>query len=249
MLDFGILLKEKKSTRPIHILSVVPNNNDAEVNLKKVKKKLSETEKYASSSDTLIEVMATIDYNISSGIIRASKEKEATLILNGWRRKTGFIEKFLRDKTDSIIDETTITLFISHFTQPLNTHRNLVLVCPPLSEYEEGFSIWLNKVGKLAVELSVNIEVFCSLKTINAIKDFADVQKLTASFSFTEFDDWNNFDKVKYFCKPDDILIVVSSRKGNISYQPNFEGLQNNLEKNFKDLSTILIYPAVRPYL
>lgn len=248
MLDLAVLLKEKKSTQPIYILSVVPNNNDAELNLKKVKKKLSETAKYASASDTLLEVMATIDYNISSGIVRASKEKEATIILNGWRRKSGFIEKFLGDKTDSLLDDTNITLFISHLTRPLNTHRNLILVCPPLAEYEEGFSIWLNKVSKLAIELTINIDVFCNVRTFNAIKTFVEVQKLNAIFLFTEFDEWNNFDKIKSFCKPDDILLVVSARKGTISYQATFENLQKMLEKNFNALTTILIYPAIRSF-
>nr|WP_294898909.1 cation:proton antiporter [uncultured Pedobacter sp.] len=248
MLDFAALLKEKKSIQPIYILSVVPNNNDAEINLKKVKKKLSETAKYASASDTIIEIMATIDHNISSGIVRASKEKEVTLILNGWRRKTGFIEKFLGDKTDNMVEETNTTVFVCHLTRALNTHRNLILVCPPLAEYEEGFPVWLNKIGRLASELSITIDVFCNVKTITAIRAFIEKQKVNATFSFTEFDEWNDFSRIKIFSKPDDILIVVSSRKGTLSYQPGFENTQKMLERKFSDLTTILIYPAIRSF-
>ncbi|HET8828026.1 MAG TPA: hypothetical protein VFM79_01735 [Pelobium sp.] len=192
--------------------------------------------------------MATIDHNISSGIVRASKEKEVTLILSGWRRKTGFIEKFLGDKTDIMVDETSVTVFICHLVRPLNTHRNLILVCPPLAEHEEGFPIWLSKIGKLASELTINIDVFCNVKTIAAIRAFVNKQKLNANFSFTEFQDWTDFNRIKIFSKPDDILLVISARKGTISYQPSFEQTQKMLERKFSDLSTVLIYPAIRSF-
>ncbi len=67
-LEFATLVKDKKSTYPISILRVVPNNQEAEKNIGKAKDKLESFTRDASASETATEVIATIDYNASNGL-------------------------------------------------------------------------------------------------------------------------------------------------------------------------------------
>jgi hypothetical protein len=83
MLDLASIFRNKKSVNPITLLSVVPNNDTAEFNLLNARKKLSDSIKYASASETKVDIVATIDYNIIGGIIRTSREKSANIILSG----------------------------------------------------------------------------------------------------------------------------------------------------------------------
>uniref|UniRef100_UPI00334040D7 cation:proton antiporter n=1 Tax=Pseudopedobacter sp. TaxID=1936787 RepID=UPI00334040D7 len=93
LLDMATLIRNKKSPHPLTVLSVVPNNEMAEINLKKARKNLDSIAKYASGSETEVNVMTTIDYNIAGGISRASREILATCILIGWPSKSSIIDK------------------------------------------------------------------------------------------------------------------------------------------------------------
>lgn len=244
MLDLAVLIKNKKSIAPIHLLSVVPNNIDADMNLKQAKKKLGETVKYASSTDTKIELIATLDHNVSSGIVRTAKEKEVGLILCGWPKKPGFIDRIMGDLTDSLIDDTSAMLMMAKLTRPLNIHHQLILICPPLAENEEGFVFWLAKIFELAKELSIQMEVFGNDKTNRVIQNIATESKATVQINFTEFNDWNNYEAIRYYVKAQDLIVVAGARKGTLSYRNSFELNQKMLERYFPEESIILVFPT-----
>src|SRR5690606_11048901 len=84
LLDFATLIKSKNSPHPITLVTVVPNNEMAELNLKTARKNLDSTAKYASGSETAANMMATVDYNIAGGISRAAREVSADCIVLGW---------------------------------------------------------------------------------------------------------------------------------------------------------------------
>jgi len=141
LLDFAILIRSRYSVHPITILSVVPNDEEAEINIQKARQNLEDTVKYASASETLVDVVAAIDHNAASGIVRKSKEILADSIVLGWPRKIGLLGKLLNETTESIVNGTDKTIFICHWARPLPTHTRLVLLCPPLAELEKGFSL------------------------------------------------------------------------------------------------------------
>src|SRR5690606_29467164 len=97
ILDFAVYIRDKKSENPITILTVVPNDVEAERNITKSKQSLENTIKDLAASETKAEVIATIDYNISSGISRTAREISADIIILGWPQKTGFFDKLMGD--------------------------------------------------------------------------------------------------------------------------------------------------------
>src|SRR5690606_22624915 len=107
----SVLIKDKKSSNPISILSVVSNNHEAERNILRARNKLENIVKEASSTETKADIIATIDYNTSSGITRISKEIMADIIILGWPRHTEFLNKLMGEKLDIILDNTDKTVF------------------------------------------------------------------------------------------------------------------------------------------
>jgi len=246
MLDLAILLKDKNSEHPLYLLSVVPNDHDAEINLKKAHKKLGETVKYASGTETGIEVIATIDYNIASGLVRTSKEKLATLILTGWPRKVRLIEKLMVNKTASVIEKTDKSIFVCHLHQPLIVHEKLLLVCPPKAEFEIGFNLWLSKICKIGSELSLEIKCFCNEKTQVHIQKYLENTKVNVPFVFDRTDAWEKPELLVNQTGTQDLLIMVCARKSSVSYRSSFEHITRKMELLFNDHSKIIIYPEVK---
>lgn len=243
MLSFAVFVKDKRSRNPLSILTVVPNNNEAEKKIVKARQGIENFVTEAKASDTAVDVRATIDHNAASGIARTAREVSANLILLGWPQQVGFITKLIGDKMDSIISITEKTLFVCDFALPLINHKRLFVVVPPNAEFEEGFPTWLTKIAQLSIELSIPIELNCTQKTYNAINKYAKRNKLSLSLNFNKFKNWNNFFIICKNFKPLDLVILISARKGYVSHFHNLDGLSEKLEDRYPEMGKIVVYP------
>ncbi len=243
ILEFAVLIKDKKSINPLSLLTVVPNTIEAERKILNARQGLEKFINETTASETRATVMATIDHNAASGISRTAKEIMADLILLGWPRKTGFLDKLIGDKMESILESTDKTLFICQFEDLLVNHKSLFLIVPPNAEFEEGFTIWINKIAKLALELSIPIKLHCTKKTHKAVMNFSKKNKLIPSINFHEFNDWDDFLILSKSITNTDFIIMVSARKGFLSHFGYLDKLPAKLEKHFPKLSKMVIYP------
>jgi hypothetical protein len=236
-------VKNKKSVNPITILSVVPNDEEAEKNLARAKKNLQSLVKMALANETKVKIMATIDHNIAGGIIRASREEMTDTIMIGWPRKTGLIERFIETKTALIISRTSKAIYICQFEHPLVGHTKIVLVCPPLGELEPGFEIWLPKINALSKELSLNVFCYCNSTSQEAITEYFHHRKQKSGFTFSDEFDLPDIQLLQNQMNAEDMLIYVAARRTSVSYENCMENIQEKLEKNFPVNSKIIIYP------
>lgn len=243
LLEFSIFIKDKKSSNPVSILSVVSNNDEAEINILKTRNKLEQFVKQASASETEVNIITTIDHNAASGITRISRELMANIIVLGWPQRVGFIDKLIGEKMDSILSNTDKTTFICHLEKPLVLHKRIVVTSPPFSEHEAGFGLWLTKIAKLAQELSVPIQIYCNNATKKAVEKVIAKAKLTASITIKLFTDWEDFLILSRHIQEDDLFVLVSARKGATSYSNILDNLPTKLENHFSRNSRFVIYP------
>ncbi len=243
ILEFAVLIKEKKSKNPLSILTVVPNTDEAEKTIIRAKQGLEKFIDETAASDTYANIKATIDHNAASGISRTAKEIMADLILLGWPQKSGFLDKIIGDKLDSILKNTIKTIFICDFKIPLVNHKRLFVIVPPNAEFEEGFAIWVNKLAKLSVEISIPINLNCSDETHTAILKFAKSNKLTLNLNFHQFNNWEEFLMLTNQIVETDFIILVSARRGYVSHFGQLDRLPAKLEKRFPNSSKMIIYP------
>ncbi|HLU87887.1 MAG TPA: cation:proton antiporter [Taishania sp.] len=243
LLEFAIYIKDKKSANPLSILSVVSNNNEAEINILKARNKLEAYVRQASASETKVNIITTIDHHTASGIARISREIMADIIVLGWPQKTGFIDKLVGDKVDSLLNSIDKTTFICSLEKPMVQHKRIVVAAPPLTEHEVGFSMWITKIAKLAQELSIPIHVHCNEATAKSFERVFKQLKLTASVSFELFCDWEDFLVISRNIYKDDLFVLVSARKSATSYMGILDNLPTKIEKHFENNSRIVIYP------
>jgi Kef-type K+ transport system membrane component KefB len=218
LLEFAVLIKDKKSANPVSILSVVSDNKEAEINILKARNELEKFVIEGSASETKVDVITTIDHNFASGIVRISREIMADIVILGWPKRAGFIEKLIGEKFRGILSNTDKTTFICSLEKPLVSHKRILVAAPPLAEHEKGFDIWLKKIAKFAIELSVPIVVFCDKATENAVRKSVKKAKLNASITINQFVDWEDFLVLSRHIHEDDLFILVSARKGATSY-------------------------------
>jgi hypothetical protein len=243
LLEFAVLIKDKKSANPVSILSVVSDNKEAEINILKARNELEKFVIEGSASETKVDVITTIDHNFASGIVRISREIMADIVILGWPKRAGFIEKLIGEKFRGILSNTDKTTFICSLEKPLVSHKRILVAAPPLAEHEKGFDIWLKKIAKFAIELSVPIVVFCDKATENAVRKSVKKAKLNASITINQFVDWEDFLVLSRHIHEDDLFILVSARKGATSYIGALEQLPTKIEKYFATNNRIIVYP------
>lgn len=243
LLEFSVMLKDKSSENPISVLNVVSNNEEAETNIIKAKSKLEGFVKEASATETAANVITTIDHNVATGISRVSREIQADMIILGWPHHSGFFDKLIGSKMESILEKTYKTTVICNFQQPLAIHKNIKLFVTPLAESEIGFKLWVTKVAKLSGELSAPISIYCSEDTLSAFQNVLNERQLSPALKSTIFTDWDDFLAFSKYIEENDLLILVSARKKSLSFIPILESIPSKLERYFSKNNYIVIYP------
>lgn len=243
LLDFALLIKDKNSVNPITLLSVVPNNGEAEINIMKYRKELEKFVLQGSASETKVNTIATIDHNPASGIVRTSKEIMADIVVIGWPQRTGFFDKIFGEKTDSIISNVDRNLFICRFTRPLFEKKRLVFICPPFSEKESGFPLIVQKVHRISQEFSIPIILHAEEKTHDTVQLILKNLKLSSKINFKPFTYWEDFLVITKDIDPNDLIVFNAARRGSISYKPSLERIPAKFERYLNQNDLIVIYP------
>lgn len=243
LLEFILLIREKKSPHPVSILSVVSNNEESESNILRSRQKLEEFVKQASASDARVDVLTTIDHNVASGISRISREIMAEIVVIGWSHKSNVLDRILGDTTDSILTTTDKAVYLSYFGKPLVTQKRIVVAAPPLCEREKGFAQWISKLSRLAQELSIPLLFFSDDVTARGISAALRELKSAARTDFETFTDWDDFMVLARSVGDDDLLVLVSARRGSASHMNVLDGLPARIEKHFHDQNRLVIYP------
>ena len=243
LLELSIFIKDKKSVNPISVLSVVSNNEEAELKIVNARNKLESFVKTASAAETKINIITTIDHNAISGISRISREIMADLIIREWPAKTGFLDKLVGETVDSVLTSTEKNTFICYLNKPLVLHKRIIIAAPPLCEHEIGFELWITKISRLSQELSIPVHLYCNSTTGKAVSKTMAIAKLPVPFSLIPFDDWDDFLILARNIQENDLFVLISARKGTASYTQVLDNLPAKLEKHFASNSRVIIFP------
>jgi len=243
LVRLAVLIREKKSSHPLAVVTVVPNTDEAEENVARAKETLEDVRAEASGADVELSVMATIDHNPGSGISRTAREIGADLIVMGWPQKTGFISGFIGNKFGSVLYQTRKLVFACNLDTPLSKYTGIFVILPALAETAEHFDLYWRKIAKLAAEHSASVHLNCGSATHQAVKESLKKQKLGLKVEHSEFSDWDDFFIVFRRMSDTDLLIMVSAREGEPAHTPYLDQLPLKLEKHFPALNKILVYP------
>ncbi|MCC6447477.1 MAG: cation:proton antiporter [Chitinophagaceae bacterium] len=243
ILEFIIFIKDKNSVNPISILSVVTNDEEAEKNSQIARNQLEKFVLQASASETKVSIITAVDHNVASGISRISREIMADIVVLGWPQRTGFIDRIIGKKVDSILNSIDKTIFVCQVVTPFVRLKKIVVAVPSFAEHEKGFSLWILKLSKLSQELSIPLFFYCDENTKQATNNIIKLLKIGTQISFEYFNEWDDFLILSRSVSDNDLFVLVSAKRGATSYTSHLDSLPLKLEKHFANNSKIIIYP------
>ena len=243
LVDFGFSLQPHKNKSPLYALHVVDEQEESGENSAKGKKMMESVIKHAAASDNSIIPLTRYDVNISNGIIYTIKEHAITDVVMGLHHMAHEGENFYGPLTEKLLERTNETIYIYKAVQPVNTLKRIVVAVPPNAVFEQGFGHWFMRIKTISRETGLAVFIYANADTISAMKKLNE-DAAPVPITFSAFDEWREFLIFSREVKQDDLFIIISSRKGFLSYNTELDKLPKYLSKYFTTNSFIMLYPS-----
>jgi Kef-type K+ transport system membrane component KefB len=243
MIQLAILMQPKKLEQNIFALSVISSETDdreaEERRLKGYQDKMIVT---AAATDIIVTPLIRYDVNFVSGIQHTLEEKRIHEVILGQDTSEYDGISATGIKSQKLLDKCPQIIYLIHGKQPLNTIRNMTVVCSDNVELEPSFPILLERITTISRQLNSDIHFHSSANTFRTIKHIYEVSKGPEA-KFTLFDDWNDFLILSREVETEDLFIVISARPGNVSYHNKLADVPRHLAKYFGRYNYLLMYP------
>ncbi|MBI1836335.1 MAG: cation:proton antiporter [Flavobacteriia bacterium] len=244
LIDLSVLITDKRVLNPISVVSVLPNNQEAEQRIRTSRKEMDEIVKHFSDGEFTVNVVTTIDHNQSSGIARVSKELFTDILVLNDSRKINLLKRFVGDDRNHLLDVCDKTIFFCQLEKPTVSYQKIKLICPPLAHLETSFISWSERILRLAKELNITIEFIGTLETFEAIKKVKKAVKLSVTTKHIELNELEEYFLLNQIVTEDELIVFCSARSGSVSYLSFVDSFPNKIEKAYPDNDFILIYPS-----
>lgn len=243
LVGMALMMRHPKQKESLVALSVINDNNTSETKELIGKRNLERTAMIAAAADASVKTVLRYDLNIAQGIIHTQKEYAVTDIVIGLHRKTNLMDSFFGTMTENLLKGTNRQIMIAKLLMPVNTLRRIVVAVPDKAEYEKGFLKWMTQLCRMGKQLGCRVHFFATEDTLKHLRALTEKQEANTFTEFSLLEEWDDLLLLTSQVNYDHLFVVVSSRKGSISYQTSFERLPSQISKYFANNSLLIVYP------
>ena len=243
LINLGILMRNTKLNRGLVALNVVYDDENMRVNQEKGQRLLEQVTLYAAGSDVRMQTQVRIAANIANGIKHAFKEFRASEMIIGMHTHKEVSPKFWGEFHQSLFNGLSRQIIMARIMQPLNTVRRIQVCVPSRAQFEAGFYRWLERLSRLADNLECRINFHGRKDTLELIAEYAHNRHPNMRAEYTEMLHWNELPKLAGTIAKDHIFVVVTARKGTISYKNAMDRLPDELTRYYSGTSMMIIFP------
>lgn len=246
LLDLSFVVRRAKaSAEPIYPLSVVQRDvKSVENAVAGAEKMLTQAIAHAASAEIPARSLIKIDRNPGRGIERAVAEERITTIIAGWNGQKSTKTKLFGSVIDNFLDHTNERAMIVKLGHPLNTTDRIMLLVPSGSDHKPGFADALRIVKGMAAQLNTLLEVLVIRDQTEPYKKILDDIKPNVTTVIHRLASWQELYKQPVeSLRKNDLVIVMSARKGTIAWHPQLEQLPGRLAVANPE-SFIIFYPT-----
>ncbi|MCX7610766.1 MAG: cation:proton antiporter [Ignavibacterium sp.] len=243
LISLAMFIKDENTKGQIYPLTVVKDDSEYKVRVLESYRMLENAIKYISTTEHSIQIITRIDTNVAHGIIRAAKELLITDIVIGWNAKRTGKNFFFGSILDSLTKNCNQMILVSKLEYPLNVVSKIVVLIPEEVSISTGFRRALYTIMNLSKKSGGNL-LFLSTQNVNqVIKDITKGKDKNLKIDFDTFDGFDYIDSIINYLTDYSLLIILSVRKDDVSYNKSFEQIPEFLADKMNKKSFIVIYP------
>jgi len=243
LMNMAILMLNRKQTRGLVALNVVYDGEHMHRNMEQGNRLLEQMTQYCAGSDIQIQTQTRIAANIANGIKHAFKEFQATEILIGMHTHKEVSTKFWGEFHQSLFNGLNQQITMARLAQPLNTIRRIQVAVPSRAEFEPGFYRWLERLSRIAGNLECRIQFHGRTETLSLVNEYIKNRHPQVRADYSNMDHWNELPKLANDVAEDHLFVIVTARKGTVSYKNALEYLPDEVQRYFNGKNLVIIFP------
>ena len=245
LVNMALMMRDPKSKKELLAVTVEVEYDEAkkQAKLAQRRKSLEQAARIASAVDVPMKTRCRLSTNAATGILNTAGEMNATEIVLGLHHKHGLLDSFLGNFAQSILKGTHRQLMIVKCVIPANTMRRIMVAVPPNAEFEAGFYKWVERMARIGGQLGCRVHFWAHADTMQRISGYMNKFHGSVRVEYSIMDSWDDLLLISNKVAYDHLMVIVSARRGAISYQPSFEELPDQITKYFANNSLMLIYP------
>ena len=243
LMSTAFMMRNPKLKTPIVGLNVVYDDDDLMQNQEEGQKLLEHLVRHAASADVQMETQVRIAANIANGIKHAFKEFQASEILIGMHMHADKSNKFWGHFHQSLFNGLNCQIIMTRLNQPLSTLRRIQVAVPSRAQYEPGFYRWMERLARMAENLECRITYHAREDTMALITEWVRNQHPALRAEYISMNHWNQLPHLATTIADDHLFVVVTARKGTVSYKSAQEKLPYEIEHYFNGTNLMIIFP------
>ncbi|AUT03354.1 cation:proton antiporter [Nostoc sp. CENA543] len=154
-----ILAKSANGTLlPLHVLleENTPISPEAKTRQNQL---LSTAEMIAHAAVANVDPIGRIDESIDKGIARVAEEKQASVIICGWKGYSTYQENLFGSVIDRIVQRSSVPVLVSRFPLPIEHTKRVLLAFTTEQTRENSFNQSIELAKSLAAELKASLQL------------------------------------------------------------------------------------------
>lgn len=243
LVTMATLMRNPRLKRELVALNVVYDDVNMRHNQVEGQRLLDHLCHLASASDVPMVTQVRVAANIANGIKHAFKEFQASEILMGLHFHKEINRSFWGEFTRSLYNGLSRQIIVTRILQPLNTIRRIQVAIPSRAEFEPGFYRWLERLARMAGNLECRIAFHGRNETLQLVNEFIRNRFPSVRAEYEEMAHWKDLPTLGSQVREDHLFVIVTARKGTISYKTAMERLPEELNKFIKGKTIMIIFP------
>ena len=243
LLSLALLMRNQRLNRGLVALNVVYDDEKAVMHRETGLRLLEQLQQQASAAEVQMQTQVRLASNIANGIKHAFREFSSSEIIMGMHVHTERNPKFWGDFIQSLYNGLNRQIILIRFVQPLNTLRRIQVAVPSRAEFEPGFHRWLERLSRFAGQLDCRIQFHGREESLVLIAEYINNRHPNVRAEYTPMGHWNELPQLAAAIQEDHMFVVITARKGTISYKNALERLPDELQKYFSGKNLMIIFP------
>ncbi len=243
LMQTAIMMRNPSLNRGLICLNVVNDDDSTGVLQRHSRECLQLAERVCAAADVKVQSQSRLAVNFVNGVIHAFRENDASEIIIGLHRRRHPTDSFLGRFAEGLVDGLTRQVVIVNFRIPINTIRRIIVAVPEQAQFETGFYRWVERIGRMGVELGCRLTFYASETTAEAIRTYLNNWHPLLRDEYKLFTRDDRVEDLAQHVSSDHLFVLVAARYGSMSYSMSMRKMEKMLEHHFADKSLMVIYP------
>ena len=243
LLYLSMYMRNQRLNRDLVALNVVYDDAQSNKAREEGIRLLEQLQQTASASEVKVQTQVRLATNIANGIKHAFREFGCSEIVMGMHVHTDINPRFWGEFIQSLYNGLNRQIILMRFVQPLSTLRRIRVAVPSRAEFEPGFHRWLERLSRFAGQLDCRIQFHGRNESLSLIREYINNRHPNVRAEYTYMAHWNELPQLAGEIADDHLFVVVTARKGTISYKTALERLPDELQKHFSGKNLMIVFP------